>query len=274
MWLCCKNSCEPKNIPRGNIAQRCAEALCRYSSARRVKKAALGLRGRGRSATAPESGKVLLAGLCGFSIEKQGGCPFPKGKKQPPISFSRSLSDESARRLIPILPACRQHSVNIVPIPTFSRRRRFAVEIQFDGPMDPGHIFRFVLVDVDVLPIGFRAAVVIIGILRDEPRIIFEVYIVSKGADVKIFDALRHDDFIDLAIPKCPHLQALQIFGQDQQPFKRGAGEGVIFDHRQLIRQTRGVKTFFVEICRYTRAFAEVQKDSSYLRGMRSPRYR
>ena len=118
---------------------------------------------------------------------------------------------------------------NIVPIPTFSRRRRFAVEIQFDGPMDPGHIFRFAIVDVDVLPIGFRTAVVIIGILRDEPRRIFEVYIVSKGAYVKRFDALRYDDFIDLAMPECPHLQALQIFGQDQQSFKRGAGKGVTF---------------------------------------------
>ena len=116
-----------KNIPRGNIAQRCAEALCRYSSARRVKKAALGLRGRGRSATAPESGKVLLAGLCGFSIEKQGGCPFPKGKKQPPISFSRSLSDESARRLIPILPACRQHSANTDLLPSAPFRCRNTV---------------------------------------------------------------------------------------------------------------------------------------------------
>ena len=103
------------------------EALCRYSSARRVKKAALGLRGRGRSATAPESGKVLLAGLCGFSIEKQGGCPFPKGKKQPPISFSRSLSDESARRLIPILPACRQHSANTDLLPSAPFRCRNTV---------------------------------------------------------------------------------------------------------------------------------------------------
>ena len=151
------------------------------------------------------------------------------------------------KALAVLFPYCRL-AVNIVPIPTFSRRRRFAVEIQFDGPMDPGHIFRFVPVDVDVLPISLRAAVVIIGILRDEPRRIFEVYIVSKGAYVKRFDAFRHDDFIDLAIPKCPHLQALQIFGQDQQTFKRGAGKGVTFDHRQLIRQARGVKALLVEI--------------------------
>ena len=230
----------PGEISLKGARKRCADIRARVGLKKRRSVCAEGAEARPH----PKVARSFSRGFAVFRSKNRAVALFQKEKSNRPSRFRGRFP---MKALAVLFPYCRL-AVNIVPIPTFSRRRRFAVEIQFDGPMDPGHIFRFVPVDVDVLPISLRAAVVIIGILRDEPRRIFEVYIVSKGADVKRFDALRHDDFIDLATPECPRLQALQIFGQDQQPFKRGAGKGGIFDHRQLIRQARGVKALLVEI--------------------------